>query len=217
MKAKGKSASRRFSARLKCTRPTKRQRRSRSFRKSWSGRPLSMSSISNALAMSRQSPVKTSGRRYSAPCIGGASSIRDVSSSATGAGRARRSFPCAASPRAHRSAMKRMAKSRHHAKEGGRPLPASPAPRRKRPWPAPRAKLFSSRSASPASSKNSSSARLSQSEPCGVSAGASAEGISCEFRFRGHCSVCTTMGSAPPAGMSRRNSQEPIPAPNFGS
>ena len=86
MKAKGYSGSRRFSARLKCTRPTERRRLSRLFRKSARETLSSESSIASASPISRQNRPRTSGRRYSPPVIGGASSMSAPSSLMAGGG-----------------------------------------------------------------------------------------------------------------------------------
>ena len=110
---------------------------------------LSESSISRARSMACQSAIRTSRCRYSPPCIGGALSISAIRSLAAGGGRSRRSSACAVSPSAQRSATKRKAKSRHHARDDGRLVPASPAPSCRRPWPEPRVKHFSSRSSEP--------------------------------------------------------------------
>ena len=126
MKAKGNSGSRRFSARLKCTRPTRRQRRSRFFRKVLKRRDRSRRVRSPAPApISRQSDTKPMGRRYSPPSIGGdLVEQRAVHSAAEGAGRTRLA-PLRRFAQAQSSATKRMAKSRHQARAGGRALPAS--------------------------------------------------------------------------------------------
>ena len=122
------------------------------------------SSTSSARSIARQSAIRTSGRRYSPPCIGGALSISAARSLAAGAGSSRRPPPAPFLPARRDRRRSGMAKSRHQTSDGGRRLPASPAPSCRRPWPEPRAKPFSSRSASPCSSENSSSAGSRRSD-----------------------------------------------------
>ena len=176
MKANGLSESLRFSARLKWTRPTSRQRLSRLRRKAWIVRPLSASSSSSARSSARQSEARHSESRYSPPRIGGASSRRATRSSAAGS-ETRGSPPAAGSPQAQTAATKRMAKARQKPSSGGRRLPASADPSCSRPCPLPRAKAASSRPATPSSSPESAAICSRRSAPCGVRTGTGVSGI----------------------------------------
>ena len=179
MKAKGYSGSRRFSARLKWTRPTERRRLSRLFRKSARETLSSESSIANASPISRQNRPRTSGRRYSPPVIGGASSMSAPSSLMAGGASSPASAGSNASPFAQSSATQREAKSRHHASAGGKALPASPAPSCSSPCPAPLSKRPRTRSASARSRTKSSSPGSRRSAPCGVRTGMRERDMGC--------------------------------------
>jgi hypothetical protein len=183
MKAKGHSGSLRFSARLKCTRPTSRQRLSRLLRKSCSERPLSAFSTESAFCIDRHSASRTAGRRYSPPRMGGASSIKASSSSGDGSGMFA-SDPAAGSWRAQSVATKRIAKPRQNASAGERRLPTSRRPSCNNPWPSPRAKRSASRLSTAASRRKSSSAVSGRNAPCGVRTGASESDIGARVALR---------------------------------
>ena len=86
MKAKGRSGSRRFSARLKWTRPTRFQAGFRVVRKACKSVPAAARDAANARAISSHNAARTSRVRYSAPAIIGAVNTSDESSAAVGAG-----------------------------------------------------------------------------------------------------------------------------------
>ncbi len=176
MKAKGRSESLRFSARLKWTRPTRRQRLSRLWRKFWIERPLSESSSSSAPLSARQSEKRHSASRYSPPRIGGASSARAMMSASAGSS-TRGAPPAGGSPAAQTAATKRIAKARQKASSGDRRLPASAAPSCRSPCPLPRAKPASRRGATPSSSEDSVARRSSRSARWGVRTGTSVSSI----------------------------------------
>ena len=85
-KANGASSSLRFSARLKCTRPTRFHAGFRRFRKSCIPHFDSASSTPNAASSSCQRAPRTSAVRYSAPVMGGAARTSRSNSAAGGAG-----------------------------------------------------------------------------------------------------------------------------------
>src|SRR4029450_10130336 len=86
MKAKGASGSRRFSARLKWTRPTKFQAGFSVLRKSCRPVPETASDDAVAATMALQRERSTSVVRYSAPAIIGAVRTRVASSASPGGG-----------------------------------------------------------------------------------------------------------------------------------
>jgi len=142
MKAKGWSGSRRFSAILKCTRPTRFHARFRVDRKACNPTFAAARDAAKARSISSHNASKTSWVRYSAPAIIGAVNTRDESSAAVGAGTLG-SFrgPSASMPDACRQSdpTYRAAKSRHQTNKGGNACPTSAAPSHTSPYPAPRA------------------------------------------------------------------------------
>ena len=90
MKAKGCSGSRRFSARLKCTRPTRFQAGLSPLRKVCKIGWLAASDAANAAPSSSHSASRTSAFRYSAPGIIGAVSTKVAISPSVGGGTAGR-------------------------------------------------------------------------------------------------------------------------------
>ena len=167
MKANGASASRRFSARLKCTRPTRFQAGFRPFRKLCRSVFAAASDAASAAAISRHSARSTSGVRYSAPAIIGAVSTSEASS----ASRRRRDLR-----HTRRPAGRLQAQRRHVARREAAPpeedrrqgLPTSPAPSRSRPWPLPRANASARRAAMRSSSSGASADSSRTRWPCGV-------------------------------------------------
>ena len=85
MKANGNSASRRFSARLKCTRPTRFQAGFRVFRKPCRSVAAAARAAAAAASNLAQSASRTSGVRYSEPGIMGAVSDKTARSAEPGA------------------------------------------------------------------------------------------------------------------------------------
>ena len=85
-KGNGASGSLRFSARLKCTRPTRFHAGFRLLRKSCMPHFDSASSIPNAVSSSCHSAPSTSAVRYSAPVMGGTACASRPNSAAGGAG-----------------------------------------------------------------------------------------------------------------------------------
>ena len=143
MKAKGWSGSRRFSAKLKCTRPTRFHARFRLVRNACNPTFAAARDAAKACSISSHNASKTSSVRYSAPAIIGAVSTRDESSAAAGAGMlgsftrssASELDACRQSDPTYRAA-----KSRHQTNKGGNACPASAAPSHTSPYPVPRAK-----------------------------------------------------------------------------
>src|SRR5205823_11243168 len=85
-KANGDSGSRRFSAMLKCTRPTRFQAGFRPRRKLWRSVLAAFRDAANALPNSLHNARRISAVRYSAPGIMGAVNTSDASSPRVGAG-----------------------------------------------------------------------------------------------------------------------------------
>jgi len=84
MKANGASGSRRFSARLKCTRPTRFQAGFNPLRKLCRSAPVTVKEADTAFLISPHSARSASGVRYSAPAIMGAVSTSAASSPSVG-------------------------------------------------------------------------------------------------------------------------------------
>src|SRR3954466_1104232 len=145
MKAKGSSGSCLFSARLKCTRPTRFQAGLNPLRKVWRSAPDRTRDAANAAPSSSHSASRTSAFRYSAPGIIGAVSTRVAISPSVGGGTTGKTGDDGASEAApgasrHSAPTYRAAKSRHQTKAGGKAWPTSPAPSCRRPCPVPRGK-----------------------------------------------------------------------------
>ncbi len=173
MKAKGKSGSRRFSARLKWTLPTRVQAGLHWARKLCISVPAAEKAWAKAASNACHRMRRLFGLRYSAPAIKGVVKASEASSAGVGG-----SIPAiAASPigssksrgRRRSAVTKRAAKSRHQTKTGGRAAPASRAPRRQSPSPLPRAKASRRRRAILASRSGASPLSSKTSLPCGVS------------------------------------------------
>ena len=171
MKAKGTSGSRRFSARLKCTRPTRFQAGLSAFRKLWRSVPAATRDADAAWAVSIQRARSTSDVRYSAPVIIGAVKTRVARSASPGAGTSGTTEvgPSSPAPAAcrHSAATYRAAKARHQARTGGSAWPISPAPSRSSPCPVPWAKALPRRSALESSRSEASAAASTIRCPCG--------------------------------------------------
>ena len=164
MKANGNSGSRQFSARLKCTRPTRFQAGLSVLRTDCRSVPATMADI--AACISAHSAWRTSGDTYSAPAIIGRASTSEASSALSGG--AISAIPVEAGCR-HSPAMYRAANWRHHTKTGGNACPTSPAPSWIKPGPLPWRKAAASRAATASSRSGPSSACSSTRCACGVS------------------------------------------------
>src|SRR6185437_13958489 len=150
MKANGDSGSRRFSARLKCTRPTRFQAGFSRFRKLCKSVFAEDRDAAIALPISVHSARKTSAVRYSAPGIIGPVNTSEASSPSVGAGTSGTTEdddppPIVAEERRHSEVTYRDANSRHQVNTGGRTFPISAAPSRTSPAPVPREKASTRR------------------------------------------------------------------------
>ena len=161
MKANGASASRRFSARLKCTRPTRFQAGIQALEKALQVGFCRGKRRASAAAISCHSARSTSVVRYSAPAIIGAVNTRDASSAVGGCGYFRGWLQAQRGHVARRE-------SAPPQEERRQACPTSPAPSRSNPSPLPRENASASRSAMRASNSGASEASSKTRCPCGV-------------------------------------------------
>ena len=159
MKANGRSGSALFSARLKCTRPTRFQAGLRLLSQPCRSPPASSTAWPIASPRLRQRSRSTSAVMYSPPVISGAVNTRLASADASGSATAPRQRPSAYRP----------ANARHHTSAGGKTRPTSPAPSCASPRPLLMANASVRRAATASSSAGACASASSSRRPFGVS------------------------------------------------
>ena len=170
MKAKGRSGSRLFSARLKCTRPTRFQAGFRLLRKLGRSVFAAPSAWLKAWPISCHSSPNRSGLMYSAPGIIGAVNTREANSASVGGGTSGIvALPGIPGDSRHRAPTYCAEKPRHQTKTGGSNCPTSPAPSCSNPRPVLSANALVNRMAARSSRPSRFAASSSTRRPCGVS------------------------------------------------